>query len=83
MSEKVVALPGAKLATDTVPDNIVSALEEVLVEARAGRVATIGIAWVTPHQVVHQITANIGLPTAHQLVAACAYLFDTAKKEVG
>jgi hypothetical protein len=82
MSDKVVALPGAKLPDGSVPKNIVEAIEEVLVEARAGRVAAVGLAWVTPQGVIHQITANSGLPTAHQMVAAACYLIDTCKREI-
>lgn len=83
MSENVVALPGSKLPDGSVPQNVVETLEEVLVEARAGRVAAVAIAWVTPQQVIRQITANSGLPTAHQMVAGCCYLLDTVKKGAG
>lgn len=81
--EKVVSLPGIKLPDGAVPSNIVEAIEEVLAEARAGRVAAVAIAWVSPHQVIHQVTENSGLPTAHQIVAACCYLLDTAKRGAG
>ena len=82
MSDKVVALPGAKLADGSVPKNIVEAIEEVLVEARAGRVGAVGICWAMPDGSVNSVIAQSGLPLAHTFVAACAYLFDRAKEIV-
>jgi len=78
---KVVALPGTKLDDGSVPANVVALIEEVLAEARAGRVAAVAIAYVTPQHVIHRCRANAGFLTAHDMVAACCYLLDDVKKE--
>lgn len=81
MSEKVVALPGAKIADGSIPQNVVRILEEVLEEAKAGRVAAVAIVYVSPHHGISQAWANNGLPTAHDMVAGCTYLLDSVKTD--
>ncbi len=82
MIDKVVTLPGVKLADGSASKDVVEAIERVLVEARAGRVGSVGICWATPEGFVNSVIAQSGLPLAHTFVAACAYLFDRAKETV-
>ncbi len=82
VSEKVVALPGSEL-----PDpgcvKVIELIEEVLAEALAGRVTSIGIFTVSPRNVVNTILANNGSPQAHAMTAGALYLLRHCEHNAG
>lgn len=78
--ETVVAMPGVKLNNGAASEEIVRFLETVLEHARAGRVASIGCAWVTPHGAVDLGHSWSGLPTRFQQLAADLLLLRAAEK---
>ena len=76
----VVALPGTRLNDGSASAAVIGFLETVLADARAGRIASIGCAWVTPHGAIECGIAWSGLPTVHQQVAASLYLLRRCEK---
>ena len=78
--ENVMALPGVKLNDGSASEEIVRFLETVLEHARAGRVVSVGCAWVTPHGAVDLGHSWSGLPTRFQQLAADLLLLRAAEK---
>ncbi len=78
--QKVVGLPGVKLNDGKPSEKIVEFLEAVLAEARASRVASVGLCWVSPHGAIDCGLAFSGLPVKFQQVAASLFLLRRAER---
>lgn len=79
---KVVSLTGAVLPGE-IPTTIVELLEELLDDAKSGKISDIAIATVAPNGVICCAKANSGQPHAHHLVAAALYLLRVCEKNAG
>lgn len=81
MSGGISAFPGIKLADaplDAQPvSEVVEFLEEILADAKAGKIQAIGVAYVKPGNITSDGYSS-GRDTGHNLFAAIADLFYSA-----
>lgn len=82
VSDNVVALPGSSAPDDTCKA-VIDLIEEILVEARAGRISALGIVTVSPRNVVSTVLANNGSPQARALTAGALYLLRHCEHNAG
>lgn len=83
-TSKVVAFKGGPVSEGqfTPPPNVIDLLSEILEEAKAGRIAAVGLVTISPTHFIGTSFAQGEGHTAHDLVAGSVYLLDRCKKAV-
>lgn len=82
--ETVVAFPAKPSVVKAVAEpQTVTLLEELLAEARAGKIACIGVVTVRGDNFVGSAVATNGGPHAHSLVAGALYLLRRCERFAG
>jgi hypothetical protein len=79
----LTTLPGVTVQNDEPRANIIELIEDLLAEAKAGEIQSLGFVSVNAKGYVATAFATSGLPHAHHLVAGALYLLRRAERNAG
>ncbi len=83
MTGRVVVLPGVVVQSDEPRQNVIALLEELLAEAKSGKIQTFAAVTVDAAGFVGTAFSTSGLPHAHHLVAGAVYLLRRCENNAG
>ena len=85
IDEKVVSLRGDTRNGIGIapPESVIAFIEEILAEAKSGKIAAIGLATVSHAGYISSGFATSGTPHGHHLVAAALYLLRRCERNAG
>lgn len=83
MIENIFTFPGTTIQGPEPRQNVIDLIEELLLEAKSGKIQTFGCVTVNSLGYIGTSFATSGAPHAHHLVAGAVYLMRRAEKDAG